>query len=199
VVGVSDIFFVRHGATALAGTFCGQSDPSLDARGRRQVSALLNELAEQAIEVVYASDLRRAQETGAMLAAARGIPMHTLEGLREIHFGEWEGLTWQAIERRDPEYAERWLREYPACAAPGGEPLDRFEARVLKTMEGLLREETRAMVVVSHAGVIRVVLQQLLGYSADTCLSLTKEYCCVVRSTKPRTALTEMAREQARR
>jgi broad specificity phosphatase PhoE len=91
------------------------------------------------------------------------------------------------------------LREYPACAAPGGEALDRFEARVLETMEVLLREETRPMAVVSHAGVMRVLLQRLLGYSADTCLSLTREYSCVVRSTKPRTALAEAAREQARR
>jgi alpha-ribazole phosphatase len=125
--------------------------------------------------------------------------MQTLEGLREIHFGEWEGLTWEAIEQRDPGYAERWLREYPACAAPGGEAFDRFESRVLKSMECLLRSETRPMAVVSHAGVMRVVLQRLLEYSAHTCLSRTKEYCCVVRSTKSRTALAELARERARR
>lgn len=180
---MSDILLIRHGATDLAGTFCGQSDPPLNARGRQQVGELLHDLAGEAIEVVYTSDLQRAAETGAILAAAHNIPMETRTGLREIHLGAWEGLTWDAIEQCDPAYAERWLREYPHCSAPDGETLVRFEARVLQTMDGLLREETRPMAVVSHAGVMRVVMQHLLGYSADACLSLTKEYCCVVRST----------------
>jgi broad specificity phosphatase PhoE len=183
---MSEMLFIRHGATALAGSFCGQSDPPLDASGLGQVAAMLDELAGESIEVVYTSDLRRARDTGAMLAAARGIPLRTLPGLREIHFGDWEGLTWEAIEQRDPGYAERWLREYPTCPAPGGEALVCFEARVLKTMEGLLRDETRPIAVVSHAGVMRVVLQRLFAYSADASLALTREYCCVVRSMKPR-------------
>jgi alpha-ribazole phosphatase len=196
---MSELLLIRHGATALAGTFCGHSDPPLDARGRQQVHALLRELATDSIEVVYASDLRRAHETGAMLATAHGAPLCTLPGLREIHFGAWEGLTWEAIEQRDPDNAEQWLREYPRYAAPGGETLDSFESRVLQTIKKLLREETRPMAVVSHAGVMRVILQRLLGYSADACLSLTKDYCSVVRSTPPHAVLARAAFEQVER
>jgi len=49
---MSELLLIRHGATALAGTFCGHSDPPLDARGRQQVHALLRELATDSIEVV---------------------------------------------------------------------------------------------------------------------------------------------------
>ncbi len=149
---MSDILLIRHGATDLAGTFCGHSDPPLNERGRQQVAALLEELTSEPIEAVYASDLQRAQETAAALSAAKAVPLHILPGLREIHFGEWEGLTWSEVETRDSQHAERWLREYPSLAAPGGEAVADFEARVLETMQTLLRSEQRPIAIVTPCG-----------------------------------------------
>jgi len=178
---MSDILFIRHGATDLAGTFCGHSDPPLNERGQQQVAALIEQLAGEAIEAVYSSDLLRAHETAGAIAKARGVRVHTLPGLREIHFGAWEGLCWSEIEARDASYAQRWLAEYPTLAAPGGEALSAFEERVLATVEMLLRNEARPFAVVSHAGVMRVILRRLCGFAEDACFAQTKEYCSVIR------------------
>jgi broad specificity phosphatase PhoE len=178
---MSDILFIRHGATDLAGTFCGHSDPPLNQRGQQQVAALIDQLAGEAIGAVYSSDLLRARETADAVAKARGVALHTLPGLREIHFGAWEGLSWSEIEARDASFAQRWLAEYPRLAAPGGEAVSAFEERVLATVEMLLQKEARPFAVVSHAGVMRVILRRLCGLAEDACFAQTRDYCAVIR------------------
>jgi alpha-ribazole phosphatase len=178
---MSDILLIRHGATDLAGTFCGHSDPSLNERGRQQIAAMIEEVEGDTIEAVYASDLQRARATAAALATARAVPLHILPGLREIHFGEWEGLDWSEVEAQDGQYAERWLVEYPNLAAPGGEAVGEFETRVLAAVQTLLRSEQRPIAIVSHAGVMRVVMRLLGEFTEDRCFARTKEYCSVVR------------------
>jgi broad specificity phosphatase PhoE len=79
----------------------------------------------------YASDLLRARETGETIAEARAIKCHLRPTLREVNFGQWEGLRWKEIEQRHGAHAQRWLAEYPNLAAPDGESVDDFERRVL--------------------------------------------------------------------
>jgi alpha-ribazole phosphatase len=183
---MSDILLIRHGATDLAGTFCGHSDPLLNERGRNQIAALIEELQGENIEAVYTSDLQRAQQTAVVLSAAKAVPLHILPGLREIHFGEWEGNSWSEVEARDGQYAARWLAEYPSLSAPGGEAGGAFEVRVLAAVQTLLRTEQRSIAIVSHAGVMRVVMRQLGGFTEDQCFTQTKEYCSVVRLSRAR-------------
>lgn len=178
---MSDLLLIRHGATDLAGTFCGHADPPLNERGRQQVAALIEELKGDVIEAVFTSDLQRARETAAALATARAVPLHILRGLREVHFGEWEGLRWSEVEARDGQYADRWLAEHPNLTAPGGEAIREFEARVLATFETLLRTEQRSIAIVAHAGVMRVFMHRLGEYTEDERFARTKEYCSVVR------------------
>jgi broad specificity phosphatase PhoE len=184
--GMSGILLIRHGATDLSGTFCGHSDPSLNELGKHQVSALIEELQAETIEAVYASDLQRAQQTAVVLSTAKAAPLHTLPGLREIHFGDWEGLSWSEVEAWDAQYAERWLLKYPNLAAPGGEAVGEFEARVLAAVQELLRIEQRPIAIVSHAGVMRVVMRQLGELTEDQCFAQTTEYCSVVHLSRTR-------------
>jgi alpha-ribazole phosphatase/probable phosphoglycerate mutase len=183
---MSDLLLIRHGATDLAGTFCGHSDPPLNEHGKRQVAALIEELEGDMIEAVYASDLQRARDTATALATARAVPLHIFPGLREIHFGEWEGLRWSEVEARDGRYASRWMTEYPNLATPGGEAIGGFEARVLAAFETLLRSELRPVAVVSHAGAMRVLMHRRGGFTEDECFARTKEYCSVVRLPRAR-------------
>ena len=84
-----------------------------------------------------------------------------VRALREIDFGQWEGLRWEEIEERDKAYSREWIAAYPRMASPGGEDIGRFERRVLEEVEFLSLEAERAartIAVVTHAGVIRTVL-----------------------------------------
>jgi alpha-ribazole phosphatase len=181
---MSEILFIRHAETDLAGTFCGHSDPELNTRGRVQLAELVNRLRTENIGKVYASDLRRAHATGAAIADAFGVNCHVRTALREIDFGQWEGLTWKEIEQRDETYARRWIAEYPRLPAPNGESYDDFERRVLDEVKFLSMNaevEGRCIVVVTHAGVLRTVLCTLNGCPEDDAWEQTRSNCSIVR------------------
>ncbi len=84
---MSELLLIRHAETDMAGTFCGHSDPELNARGRVQLGELINRLRKEKIGVVYSSDLRRAHTTGMAIAEAFNVACHLRSTLREINFG----------------------------------------------------------------------------------------------------------------
>jgi alpha-ribazole phosphatase/probable phosphoglycerate mutase len=178
---MSRVLFIRHAETEMAGRFCGHSDPDLNAQGRAQLTGLARALSTETIAEVYSSDLRRAQSTAQTLAAGRNVPLTLRPALREIHFGEWEGLSWEEIEQLDPEYARRWVDGYPYVTAPAGETFQEFEARILDEVSHLLHRDAGSIAVVTHAGVLRVVLRHLHGCSEQESWQRTQPYCCVVR------------------
>lgn len=183
---MSEILFIRHAETDMAGTFCGHSDPRLNARGRAQLSELMTTLNTEDIGEVYASDLLRAQETGQEIARCFAVECHLRPALREINFGRWEGLTWEEIEQSDLVYAQRWVAEYPNLSAPGGERFGDFERRVLDEIEALvIKTKRRSIAVVTHAGVLRAVLCRLLNSSEEEASRQTRPYCSIVRYKVP--------------
>jgi alpha-ribazole phosphatase/probable phosphoglycerate mutase len=178
---MSRVLFIRHAETEMAGRFCGHSDPDLNAQGQAQLAGLAQALSTEPIGGVYSSDLRRAQSTAQAIAAGRNVPLTLSPALREIHFGKWEGLTWAEIEQLDPEYARRWVDSYPHVPAPAGETFPEFEARVLDEVNHLIHGNEEPIAVVTHAGVLRVVLRHLHGCSEQEAWQQTQPYCCVVR------------------
>jgi alpha-ribazole phosphatase len=181
---MSELIFIRHAETDMAGTFCGHCDPELNARGRDQLANLIKTLDEEQIGVVYASDLRRAHATGMAIANAVGATCHVRSALREINFGQWEGATWGEIEQRNSTYARRWIAGYPRLPAPGGERVLDFERRVLDEVKFLSLKAEAAdcrIAVVTHAGVLRTLLCVLHGCSAVSAWEQTRSYCSVIR------------------
>ena len=175
---MSGLVFIRHAETDLAGTFCGHTDPPLNAQGKMQVADLIRRLASEAIEEIWSSDLRRAEETAILLAQAFAVPCNTTSNLREIKFGAWEGMTWAEIEKRDADFAHRWTQSFPDLTAPGAEPFAAFEYRVLQEIKRLARRaEHKRIAVVTHGGVMRVVLREFLGRSEEEAWEITKPHC----------------------
>jgi alpha-ribazole phosphatase len=182
---MNEILFIRHAETDMAGTYCGHSDPELNARGYNQLLELNERLRNEAIGMVYTSDLRRARATANSIAETFGIACHERSALREIGFGRWEGLTWQEIEQQYPEYAQRWIAEYPRLPAPEGEDLLAFEQRVKEELKFLSKQAKAGsgrLAVVTHAGVLRTVLC-MQGCSEEDAREQTGAYCSIVRYT----------------
>lgn len=181
---MSEILFIRHAETDMAGTFCGHSDPELNERGHVQVGELTTRLRADDIDAVYTSDLRRAQTTAEAIAKSFAVDCNVRPALREINFGEWEGHTWKEIEQQDQDYARRWVAEYPNLPARGGERFSEFELRVLNEVRFLSAQAGRCNIaVVTHAGVLRTVLCTLKGCSAEQAWEQTRSYCSIVRHT----------------
>jgi alpha-ribazole phosphatase len=175
---MTELIFIRHAETDLAGTFCGHSDPPINARGQTQVKELISRLSSEPLDAIHSSDLRRAVETAESLAQAFAVPCTTTQNLREIYFGDWEGLTWAEIERQDQGYACRWAELFPNLPAPNGETFAAFERRILQEIDHLLRfAADKRLAVVTHGGVMRIVLRTFLGHTEKQAWDLTTPYC----------------------
>jgi alpha-ribazole phosphatase len=176
------LLFIRHAETDMAGTFCGQSNPAVNAAGHRQIQKLAESLRSEPIAAVFTSDLQRSVTTARALAESFAIPYITRPALREIDFGKWEGLTWEEIEKLDLTFATQWLEAFPHLTPPDGESFEIFEARLMAETNYLLSQsESSSIAVVTHAGVMRVVLRILCGLDEKTAWALTRPYCCTFR------------------
>ena len=155
----------RHGETAMAGLFCGHSDPPLSNAGRQQIDLAASMLGESP-KVIYASDLKRARQSAELIASHFDLPVHLRPGLREISFGAWEGLSWKLIEKHFPADAQAWMERYPQGVIPAGEPYETFRIRVRQEMAFLLGQaEVQSLIAVTHGGVIRTALTELYSFT----------------------------------
>jgi probable phosphoglycerate mutase len=115
------------------------------------------------IDVVIASPVRRTHESAEILGARLGRPVLTEEGLAEMEFGAWDGLTFAEIQDRYPDELDRWLGSLDE-APGGGESFRVLEKRVLASLERLLSEYAgRTVLAVSHVTPIKVLVAHALG------------------------------------
>jgi broad specificity phosphatase PhoE len=158
------LLFIRHGETP--GNVLGQLDtahpgPGLTELGERQAAALARSLANEEIDLLYASTLTRTQVTAAPLAAARGLGVEVLEGLREIEAGSLEKLTDRESHLRYLTTVFSWSageldRRMPAGPS-GHDFFERFDASIARIAADAEESGNSATAaVVSHGAAIRV-------------------------------------------
>lgn len=182
-VAPTRLWFLRHGEpeARFVGAFIGRTDVDLSPLGRHQAQAIAEYLRDARIDAILASPSRRARDTVSPLAAVHGIPVRTVPDFAEMHFGQWEGLHWDAILRRDRGYAEAWQRD-PAGSAPGvdGETCQAFQERVASGLGALLEEfRGRSVVLGGHAGTGRAILASILGLPYLQAFTFAQDYGCL--------------------
>ena len=163
------LILVRHAEPSAAdrARCCGRTDVELGDEGHARARRLAASLAREPIAAIYTSPLRRARATAAPLAEALGLEPQIADGLRELDFGELDGLGYDEIEARYPEVLG-WTSAPSAVRFPGGESVAELRERVLAaTGELRQRHEGETVAVFSHAVAIRVVLADALGLPAD--------------------------------
>ena len=191
LASMNNVVLIRHVETDLRGTFCGQSDPDLNAAGENRLRSLLEEVVPLAIENIYSSDLRRASRTAIAIGERIGAPVELRPGLREIHFGLWEGLRWDEIQLKYPREARLWVSEFPNRCAPGGEPYRDFTARIEAEFRLVIaRPNGASSAVVTHRGVIEYALTRLFGFCEEDARKRTENYGTIVVATPSRLAET---------
>src|SRR5215831_357634 len=107
------LIWVRHASPEGDGLFLGQPDVPLSTEGQRQLPRLAEKISKYPALAIYSSDLERARATAAAISRRLQVEVKTLSGLREIHFGRWQGLSWAEITKRFPGAARRWQRGFP--------------------------------------------------------------------------------------
>jgi len=174
------LLLVRHATAEGNGRFQGNLDVSLSSAGRRELQLLCEKCSRYPVRAVYSSDLRRARQTAAAVALNFGLKVEILPELREIHFGQWEGLSWNQIARCFPKLAALWIERFPHQAIPGGEPLSRFTKRIAAGIREIVAaNQGQCALVVTHAGVIRFTLGKALGLPAGNLFRLAQDSCAV--------------------
>jgi broad specificity phosphatase PhoE/ribonuclease HI len=168
--GTTTLILVRHGVTVhttdrrFSGGLGGRN-PGLTDEGRAQARATadwLSPLAED-IDVVISSPVRRTEETAEIVAARLGTTFVTEDGLAEMEFGTWEGMTFDEVRSAYPDDLEAWLGSVDTGPG-GGESLRVVEKRVLGSLDRVLTDHAgRTVLAVSHVTPIKVLVTHALG------------------------------------
>jgi broad specificity phosphatase PhoE len=169
---------MRHGEVEAryVGSFVGRTEVNLSPLGRHQAEAIAAYLEEAPLDAIVSSPRRRALDTAAPLARARGMKLEVRKAFAEMDYGDWEGLFWHQIEERDPEESAAWAAD-AARPMPGGESCDGFSLRVREELNRLV-EEFRGLTVAlfGHAGTNRAVLGAVLERPFRECFAFVQDY-----------------------
>lgn len=168
--GATELLLIRHGESRAADPanpfplVDGQGDPELHEAGRAQAEAVALRLRELPLCALYATKLRRTQETAAPTAAALGLPVAVDPDLHEVHLGAWEGgLFRKKVAELDPVYLEM-QRQQRWDVIPGGESPEALDARLDRALARLHAAHPDAMIAAFvHGGVIAHLLHRASG------------------------------------
>jgi broad specificity phosphatase PhoE len=161
-VNGTTVWLIRHAESTwnARGLWQGHGDPPLSPRGRAQAQQLAARLAAGAAppERVIASDLARARETAALLAAALGVEIERDARLRELDVGAWTGRTRGEIAQRAPWLLRRFEAGDLDARPGGGETLRELERRARRALaEIAARHRGRRVALVTHQGIVRAL------------------------------------------
>lgn len=179
---MTKIILVRHGETVWNKElkYQGHTDTDLSDEGLRQAELVADRLAKEKIDAVYASDLRRACLTAEAIAARHGLPVTCLPELREILFGEWEGLTYEGISDRWPEEYTQLFTRTDEVRIPGGETFSELKERAAGAIASLVeRHSGQTVAVVSHGGTIRTIICAALNIHLNHLWDIRLDNTCV--------------------
>lgn len=175
------IGILRHGEPEGGRRYrgCGMDDP-LSGRGWWQMWSRIAQSGEWAS--VVTSPMRRAREFAEIYARRNRLPLQVIDDLREIGMGDWEGRSPEEVAARDPEGYAAYYADPPNGMPQGAEPLEAFYTRVKGALDHLAG--SGPILVVAHAGVVRVALACALEGSCNAMMRVKVPYAGLSRLTR---------------
>ncbi|GMR18490.1 MAG: alpha-ribazole phosphatase family protein [Gammaproteobacteria bacterium] len=160
-MAITTVDLLRHGEPVGGRKYRGQQDDPLTEKGWDQMTAAVGD--QRPWDVIVSSSLSRCIDFAEALAQRHAIPLESCDQLKEIGFGEWEGQTARELTRKDPEILLRFWSDPENNVPPGAEPLADFCDRVIGVWDEIIdRYKTKHILLVGHAGVIRMILRHVL-------------------------------------
>jgi len=177
------VILVRHGQTEWnrVERFRGRADVPLNETGLAQAEATGKRVAAEWQPVaVYSSPLARAVKTAEAIAKHFNLPVQIHDGLADIDYGQWQGLTPDEAKERWPAALHAWYNEPEAARIPGGETLDDLRVRGMAAVNELVaRYEGQTIVLVGHTVINRVILLGVLGLGNERFWRLRQDTCAI--------------------
>ena len=158
------LYLMRHGAIEATEEkrFVGQIDPPLSPDGRKQSEWQGRQLMDIPFSEVWCSDLKRAYETAAIVTRDRGLAMLSAPELREINLGQWDGMAMSQIREQFPDLWQARGEDIGHFRPPGAESFADLQQRAVPFIRNIAAQSAGNTLIVTHAGVIRVLLCQVL-------------------------------------
>ncbi len=169
-MGKCRFILVRHGQSEgnLRDEFLGHTDLPLTELGHRQAECTAKYLDGYEIDVLYASDLKRAYQTAEHIAEHKQLSIIADTELREIYAGKWEGLPFNTIYEQYRADFDMWLHDMGKARCTDGESVAELYKRVTGEVERLAKiSDGQTVCIASHATPIKCVRLKALGYSVD--------------------------------
>lgn len=168
----TEVVFIRHGETNMnsLNLYFGHLDPELNEKGKEQLekSRKLLKKMEKDIYKIFCSPLKRCVQSLEILKIPKKIKKEYLDEFKEMNFGVFEGKTYKQIKNEYPELVEKMTLDWKYFKVPEGESLFELQKRTIKKLEELINENKgKKILIVAHAGVIKVILSYYLYENLD--------------------------------
>lgn len=177
------VYLVRHGQIKGYENFpvYGQTDVDLTEIGVLQMKQMAERLRLTEPKAIYSSDLKRSATGARLIARHHDVPLYFLPELREMDFGDWEGLTLSEIRRNFPEELQKREKDLINYKAPGeGESIADLSDRIETVFERIRAEqEGNDIVIAAHGAVNRVILCKALGLDLGRMFNFHQGYGCL--------------------
>ncbi len=180
---INRLYLIRHGQINGYEKFpvYGHTDVDMTKTGNLQMEKIAERLSLTEIKAIYSSDLKRSNKGALQISRYHDVLIYSLPELREMSFGDWEGLTLSEIENRFPGEMQKRQADLLHYNVPGeGESIKQFSERILNCFERILEEQKdNDFVIVAHGGVNRVILCNALGLDLSKIFNLQQDYGCL--------------------
>jgi len=162
------LILICPGSTELddQGRIKGSLDVPLSANGSSQVARTVDELADTAIEHIYASPSKSAQQTAEAMAARHGLKVKTVEKLQNLDHGLWQGKLINEVKQNQPKIYKKWQDKPETVCPPGGETLESAQHRVKTVLSKLAKKH--------KSSTVALVVPEPLASLIRCCLSASK-------------------------
>jgi len=160
------LILVRHATTEAneQKTFSGFNETQISQKGKKEITALTRILEDYAIDAIYASPSVRATQTVEAIANKKNKTIQIAESLKEIYFGDFEGMSFQMINEQYPSEITKMIALGDNYIYPNGESLIQSYTRVAQKIDEIKRKHHQQTVLIAaHAGTIRNILSHLLS------------------------------------
>jgi alpha-ribazole phosphatase len=178
----SRIYLIRHGETANAGEVCfnGHFDIDLSDEGKKQSILIAKSLKKLPIKAIYSSDLKRTQIGAKFIADELNLSHIPCQELRELAFGDWEGLSISEVNLKYPDKLKERLQNIELFQVEGGETIFQLKNRVIPKFKSILANHpSDSIVILCHGGVIRIILAYILEISVKNLFRINQPYASV--------------------
>lgn len=175
---MTELYLIRHGETDMnsKGVYYGWTDCGLSEKGVMQAEELADILQNVDFDAVISSSLIRSVVTAVIVSGYTPDDIIKDDRLRELNFGDWEGMHQIEIKEKHKEIWDNWSKDWKNVAPPRGESFFEIYIRVKSSIEDILKEyKGKRVLIVSHHGTMRIIPMILLGLTSDAYWSFTAE------------------------